>query len=182
MRFYNKKVFSIILLFLGINFGIVLLQKLIGSRGRGVILPTGSLTWAEIWANLPWYAFVSALWTLSIFLVFNRIRKDIIKIEKEKKMWKENTVKFYSQPYSHECRVCGYHTEEYPWGEDGKSPKYQICPCCGVQFGKEDIDLESIRTYRQKWQKKGGKWFQKKEKPNDWNMDEQMGNIPEEFR
>lgn len=35
------------------------------------------------------------------------------------------------------CRVCGLYLGYQPWGEDGKTPSYEICPCCGVEFGYE---------------------------------------------
>lgn len=38
------------------------------------------------------------------------------------------------------CRVCGLPLDEDPWGEDGKTPNYTICPCCGV-----DLDTKIIR-------------------------------------
>ena len=32
------------------------------------------------------------------------------------------------------CPVCGYPLSDYnPWGDDGKTPTYDICPCCGVE-------------------------------------------------
>ncbi|MDY6484932.1 hypothetical protein [Acinetobacter faecalis] len=52
----------------------------------------------------------------------------------------------------HTCRICGFYDEEYyPWGEDGESPTYDICDYCGVEFGYEDCNLNSIRSYRKTW-------------------------------
>lgn len=50
----------------------------------------------------------------------------------------------------HNCRVCGLHIDDLPWGQDGNSPTYDICPCCGVEFGYEDYTAESARRYREK--------------------------------
>lgn len=80
------------------------------------------------------------------------------------------------------CRVCGLFIEEPPWGEDGETPTYEICPCCGVEFGNEDYSLESLRTYRNKWFDKHIVWFEDKEKPGNWNLYKQMQNIPDDFR
>jgi hypothetical protein len=33
------------------------------------------------------------------------------------------------------CRVCGYKSKDARWGEDGQSPLYDFCPCCGVEHG-----------------------------------------------
>jgi hypothetical protein len=77
----------------------------------------------------------------------------------------------------HNCKVCGLYIEELPWGIDGKSPSYEICDCCGVEFGNEDYSTESILLYREKWLKDGANWFRPKEKPKYWNLKEQLGKV-----
>jgi hypothetical protein len=59
-------------------------------------------------------------------------------------------------------------------GKNGDCPTYEICPCCGVEFGNEDYTLNSIRIYRENWIKSGSSWFDPKEKPNNWNLHEQL--------
>jgi hypothetical protein len=81
----------------------------------------------------------------------------------------------------HNCRVCGLYINELPWEEDGQSPTYEICPCCGVEFGNEDYTIESIKKYRTEWIQTGAKWFSPKEKPFIWNIESQLQNIPKEF-
>lgn len=81
----------------------------------------------------------------------------------------------------HNCRICGLYIEELPWGEDGNYPSYEICSCCGVEFGNEDYKIESIRRYREEWIKKGSAWFEPSEKPEEWNREEQLKNIPQNF-
>lgn len=50
------------------------------------------------------------------------------------------------------CRICGYSDETfYPWGTDGKTPSFDICPCCNVEFGYEDSQKKGIIRYREKW-------------------------------
>ncbi len=44
----------------------------------------------------------------------------------------------------HNCRVCGLYIDDLPWGEDGNCPTYEICSCCGVEFGNEDYTVESV--------------------------------------
>lgn len=78
----------------------------------------------------------------------------------------------------HNCRVCGLYIENAPWGYDGMSPTYEICPCCGVEFGNDDYTIESVKTYRTEWIKRGANWFTPKEKPNNWNLEEQLKKIP----
>lgn len=50
------------------------------------------------------------------------------------------------------CKVCGYSNSNFfPWGEEGKYPMFEICPCCGIESGYEDISSSSIAINREKW-------------------------------
>lgn len=50
------------------------------------------------------------------------------------------------------CRICGYQDKYFePWGEDGKYPIYQICPCCDCMSGYEDFNEESMKKNRTHW-------------------------------
>jgi len=82
---------------------------------------------------------------------------------------------------NHHCRVCGYDNETLPWGEDGTCPTYEYCPCCGVEFGNQDYTIESVKEFRGKWISEGAQWDDLKEKPTNWNLEEQLRNIPEKF-
>ena len=75
------------------------------------------------------------------------------------------------------CRVCGYKLKFSPWGEDNDTPTYEICPCCGAEFGCDDYNLESIKAYREKWIKAGAKWFNPKMMPDNWNLEKQLHNM-----
>lgn len=35
------------------------------------------------------------------------------------------------------CPVCGYDAGYPPWGEDGRLPTFDICACCGTEWGYE---------------------------------------------
>lgn len=73
------------------------------------------------------------------------------------------------------CRICGSVDEGYfPWGIDGKSPTYDICDCCNVEFGYEDSHLVSIRYFRQHWMK-SEKFL------SDLKYQKRLENIPQEF-
>ncbi len=75
------------------------------------------------------------------------------------------------------CRVCGLIQQEPPWGSDGKSPNYDICSCCGVEFGYEDSTDIGVIAYRKKWLESGSKWNNCEDMPENWNVEEQLKNI-----
>ncbi len=75
------------------------------------------------------------------------------------------------------CRVCGLLQEEPPWGHDGKSPTYDFCPCCGVEFGYGDASLVGIRQWREKWIAAGANWDVPEQKPANWDRQEQLSRV-----
>ncbi|HEX3315363.1 MAG TPA: hypothetical protein VHR72_10755 [Gemmataceae bacterium] len=74
------------------------------------------------------------------------------------------------------CRVCGLLQAEPPWGEDGKSPTFDYCACCGVEFGYQDANVLAIQRRRQKWIADGMAWDKPNEKPSNWNWREQLSH------
>jgi len=84
------------------------------------------------------------------------------------------------------CRVCGYNEERF-W-ENGV-PTSAICPCCGIESGIEDMGdlgtwkgLRGIRNFRGYWVGNGSGWSSPTLRPKDWDLFEQMANIPPEWR
>lgn len=81
------------------------------------------------------------------------------------------------------CRVCGLKYDGYyPWGPDGTVSSFDICDCCGTEFGYEDFTLEGTKAARQVWIDRGAVWFRPKEKPANWSLEEQLKNIPPKYR
>ena len=78
------------------------------------------------------------------------------------------------------CRVCGFNQDAPPWDENG-APSWYICDCCGTHFGYGDTILKAVRSNRQKWLDNGAQWFSPEEKPENWNLEEQLKNIPPEW-
>lgn len=56
------------------------------------------------------------------------------------------------------CLVCGFEPGFLPWGVDGRTPTFDCCPCCGVQWGVGDTTTEEIRVYRGAWLRNGARW------------------------
>jgi hypothetical protein len=81
----------------------------------------------------------------------------------------------------HCCRICGlYYDDYYPWGDDGDLPSFDICLCCGAEFGFNDYSEDEKIKYRIKWlrnMKNGGKWDEEEYRPKDWDIKEQLENI-----
>jgi hypothetical protein len=80
------------------------------------------------------------------------------------------------------CRVCGFLHDSPPWGPSGIDPSFEICACCGVEFGYEDATLSAVRNYRMTWCERGCPWFEPQRRPATWSAEEQMKGIPEEYR
>jgi len=160
-------------LFLLFVFCILIISQKFNFLIRGV--PIGGHSWKQISNDLPTTICFSIIWSLILNLGFNQLLKQ--NGNEIKKRIKERQ-KYSSPPHIHQCRVCGYSNKECPWGGDGKSPTYQICPCCGVQYGVKDITPEEIQKERKLWAKSKYKWFDSNLKPADWSSEEQLKNIP----
>jgi hypothetical protein len=79
------------------------------------------------------------------------------------------------------CRVCGYRSDDPPWGEDGRTPLYDFCPCCGVEHGYQDSSPTGARNYRAEWIAAGAKWEEPAAEPEGWDLDEQLRQVSPEF-
>src|SRR5438874_5329112 len=80
------------------------------------------------------------------------------------------------------CRVCGLLYDDPPWGPDGRTPKFEYCDCCGVEWGYQDATAEGARRFRQQWIEAGAKWSRPDRRPADWNLEAQLRHVPAAFR
>jgi hypothetical protein len=80
------------------------------------------------------------------------------------------------------CRVCGLLQDEPPWGEDSNTPTFNICECCGTEFGYEDATAKAIQASRARWLSNGARWYLPEFKPENWQLEEQLQQIPPQFR
>ena len=87
-------------------------------------------------------------------------------------------IKYFPSPY---CHVCGYNNGEPVRGRSGKDPTFIICECCGCEFGYHDATLKALSRHREKWLGNGAKWRGVRERPKEWNLDEQLARIPTEL-
>ena len=75
------------------------------------------------------------------------------------------------------CRICGLIQDEPPWGDDNNTPTFNICDCCGVEFGYEDTKYDAVVRYRAKWIAGGAKWAYPKYRPPEWSLEDQLKDI-----
>ena len=85
------------------------------------------------------------------------------------------------------CRICGFEydsdepTWKY-WKDDEYIPTYNLCVCCGAEFGFDDTELESVIEYRKNWISQGAKFSTPTYKGDDWSFDNQLKNIPDRWK
>jgi len=72
--------------------------------------------------------------------------------------------------------------ESKPWGDDDRTPLFEHCPCCGVEFGHQDATLEGARRFRANWLAPGGVWDEPSTMPAGWSLELQLAHIPKAFR
>ncbi|QOY36647.1 hypothetical protein AWH56_002945 [Anaerobacillus isosaccharinicus] len=79
---------------------------------------------------------------------------------------------------SYICPICGYDKlEEIPYDKEG-NPSYEICSCCGFEFGYDDhSEGKTFAEYRQLWIENDCKWFNEDERPKNWSLKQQLVNI-----
>jgi hypothetical protein len=57
-------------------------------------------------------------------------------------------------------------------------PSYDVCDCCGFEFGNDDdpgtAEPDSFGTYLAKWVAAGCQWFQPTKKPLAWSLEAQL--------
>lgn len=96
------------------------------------------------------------------------------------------------------CPVCGFTLQLPPYsGYEGPAssalpteppyedflgtPSYEVCRCCGFEFGNDDnpgtSSPESFEDYRAAWLASGGKWFDPAARPEEWDRGEQLARV-----
>lgn len=75
------------------------------------------------------------------------------------------------------CLVCGYPgLHDRP--VDGRSYSFEICPCCGFQYGYTDEDLGfTYEAWRAEWVAEGCPWRDVYPEPEAWDPREQLRRL-----
>nr|WP_223184472.1 hypothetical protein [Streptomyces sp. CBMA152] len=61
-------------------------------------------------------------------------------------------------------------------------PQCIICPCCSNESGIGDDNVSQVRELRGYWVVTGAPWDESKLRPANWNLLEQLSNIPPQWR
>lgn len=76
------------------------------------------------------------------------------------------------------CPVCRYpNLYEPPYDQWGYG-SYEICPCCGFEFGLDEglAREEAFIAWREQWARAGYPWFSSvRTAPEGWNPLDQLG-------
>jgi len=78
------------------------------------------------------------------------------------------------------CPVCAYPKLAEPPRSKSGGGSYEICPCCGFQFGVDDDDKGlTYAQWRQRWIADGAEWWSSKTKPPaNWDAEKQLATLP----
>ncbi|WEA37527.1 hypothetical protein [Lysinibacillus fusiformis] len=76
------------------------------------------------------------------------------------------------------CPVCGFEElEKQPYNEFS-NPSFEICGCCGFQFGFDDMsETISYEVFRNNWIENNCEWFNEDKKPQNGDYRDQLKNI-----
>ncbi|NOW06122.1 hypothetical protein [Clostridium beijerinckii] len=84
----------------------------------------------------------------------------------------------------YKCPVCNYNElDEAPYNLHGYG-SYEICSCCGFQFGYDDYpDKEKCqKKWRENWMKSGCRWYSESIlPPKDWNPKKQIKGLTSDY-
>lgn len=80
---------------------------------------------------------------------------------------------------SFSCTVCGYPGLREAPRSPMNGASYEICPCCGFQFGFDDEDQGiSAEQWRQRWVNSGMSWTSVGQyPPPGWDPREQLKRL-----
>jgi hypothetical protein len=67
---------------------------------------------------------------------------------------------------------------EPPYSQYFGMPSYDVCSCCGFEFGNDDEpgigEPDSFQSYLSEWIDGGAVWFDPQRRPADWSLVEQL--------
>ena len=80
----------------------------------------------------------------------------------------------------HFCPSCGIDiSDSCVW--ENLSVEYVFCHCCGLKIGRESSSIQEVHEKRDQWLLHPEFWHDQKTKPDEWNIEKQMENIPIDY-
>jgi hypothetical protein len=66
-----------------------------------------------------------------------------------------------------------------PYCQHWGAPSYEVCPCCGFEYGFDDDPGASepgfsFDQYLDEWVARGANWFDPSARPEGWSLDAQL--------
>ncbi len=80
------------------------------------------------------------------------------------------------------CPACGWDDQISPPMDTLGYPSYDICSCCGIQYGYHDIMGITYRAWRDKWVRNGMRWNSYSDPPPDWDPVRQLKKLQDQQR
>ena len=76
----------------------------------------------------------------------------------------------------HTCPICGWPELHEPPRNDFGGASFEICPCCGFEFGFDDDDQGvTYEQARKRWSGGGMQWWSpSRPAPAPWNATRQL--------
>lgn len=82
------------------------------------------------------------------------------------------------RPYQDLERVPVPDHVEPPYSRHFGMPSYEVCDCCGFEFGNDDepgtAEGVSFATYLADWMSRGATWANPRCKPTGWSLEGQL--------
>jgi hypothetical protein len=77
------------------------------------------------------------------------------------------------------CPSCGFPALQEPPRSTSGGGSYEICPCCGFQFGVSDDDAGfTYASWRARWRARGLRWSSKGiASPPGWDAESQLASL-----
>lgn len=67
---------------------------------------------------------------------------------------------------------------EPPYSQYFGMPSYEVCSCCGFEFGNDDEpgtrEPDTFQSYLAEWVANGAVWFSPEKRPVGWSLDRQL--------
>ena len=77
------------------------------------------------------------------------------------------------------CPICGFDgLQKTSLRRKQDTPSYEICPCCGFEFGFDAMDNPATQNiFRTRWVQNGFPWFIPQRKPKAWDPKKQLEKL-----